>query len=151
MLRLDFLPLHTWDLWRIDRLRLRTEFMYGSEKQRSYCCTECAMCGKTSHLLCGPDQPAQQDASCPHCWEGEAGGGRYLAPGELSYLRAPSVVSVSHLKADTEKQVKWSPLFSFTKSCVCETVSEWNCLLQAAPVKCSSRTTVWSSNYSIIK
>lgn len=62
---------------------------------------ECA-----SYLLCGPGRPAPQGASCPHCWEGEAGGGRYLAPGEVSCLRALSAVSVSHLKGSAEKRIR---------------------------------------------
>lgn len=54
-----------------------------------------------------------------------------MAPGEASCLRAPSVISVSRLKVDTEKQIKWSPLVSVRRMAGVETILAFN----APPVK----------------
>lgn len=94
------------DLWRFFNGACvgRTCLFYENKPSSIREATESAAFAHTlPYLLCGRDQPARRGAGCPHCSEGEAGGGRYLAPGEVSCLRAPSVVSVSHLKVGTER------------------------------------------------
>ena len=78
-----------------------------ARKEITCSCPTCeCFCGILCfYLRCVPGQPALRAADCPHCWAGEAGGGKCLGSAGASDWPAPSAASESHLEADVNDRL----------------------------------------------